>query len=486
MPHSLVCTGYRTFEFKRLAYGSRVAGDADTAKAPGFVGKQVMDMIYHQRRLALIHPAGAVFSKSRNPFTFFPDTVQTVLASAPVDLTVSSGDKRGASVLDFGLQAQENLYLWAQQCQFRVHSGSDPFKQDTVEVLPSMSYQYAKRAYPLSVGSFVFLAQDAGDYAILRALLYSQTRLSGDPDVTSHVGQYIAAGVTNLTASETLRYVFIQTDGNKKVLYLFNYTFDGNEGFIQTGLNTWRIPGGDVLWCGLKDNVLRLVQQRPEGVALLKFDLTPQKKDPVDGALYATRLDMRLDEGGVSGLTYDVITNTTTFELPYEPTERDVFVVTSADKEGGYTRGRVFEVLSVDGSAVAVRGDLRSYSFYVGQQIVATRTPSEFFVRSDKGAMPTDTLTINRYFLTLAYSGYTRAEVVVPGKVTKSYEFTGQTLGGPSASTGSPKPRNGALQVPAGEASSSMRLTLINDSFLPSYWQSEAYEFTAVGWGGIR
>lgn len=486
MPHALVLTNYRTFEFRRLAYGTRIAGDADTSPDPGFIGKPIRDMIYHQRRLGLIHPSGTVFSKSNSPFTYFPDTVQTVLATAPVDIKVSSGDKRGSSVLDFALQAQENLYLWAQRSQFRVSSGSDPFKQDTVEVLPSMSYQYALDAYPLPLGSFVFLASEIGSYASLRALLYSQTKLAGDVDVTSHVGQYITAGVTELTASETLRYIFIQTEGNKQVLYLFNYTYDGDQGFIQTGINTWRIPGGDILWCSLKDNYLRVLQQRPEGVALLRFDLTPQVRDPVAGAQYSTRLDLRVSEAGVSGLAYNSALGTSSFTLPYTPTGPELMVVTRADKAGGYTRGRKFSVVSVVGAVVTVKGDLTGYSFYVGQKITAERTESEFFLRGDQGAMPVDQMLVNRFFLSLAQSAYTRIEVITPNKDPKSYTFTGQTLGGSGAQTGTPIPKNGILQAPVGESAPNAKIRLVNDTFLPSYWQSAAYEYTAVGWAGAR
>lgn len=486
MPHALVCTGLRAFQFRRLAWSTRIAGDETTSKDPSFVGKSIRDMVYHQRRLALIWSGGVSFSKADNPFTHFADTVQTVLATAPVDIKVSSGDKRGAAVLDFALQAQENLYLWAQKVQFRVSSGNDPFKQDTAEVLPSMSYQYAPNAYPLTLGSFVFVASDSGAYASLRSLLYTQTKLSGDVDVTSHVGQYMKAGVREMTASETLRSLFIQSDGDTSVVYLFNYTYDGDQGFIQTGLNTWRIPGGAVLWIGLKDSTLRMIQQRPEGVAFLTFDLTPQSRDPIAGAGYLTRLDMRRDETGVTGLAYNATTATSSFTLPYLPTGPDVLVVTSEDLAGGHTRGRVFETVSVVGAVVTVKGDLTGgYRFYVGQRISAVRDESEFQVRGDKGALPVDRLDLARFYLTLASTAYTRIEVSAEGKTTKEYPFTGRVLGGATARTGPPTPVNGMLQAAIGENASKARIRIINDSFLPSYWQSAAYSYTAVGWGGI-
>nr|WP_316651527.1 hypothetical protein [uncultured Gellertiella sp.] len=486
MPHALVLTGYRQFTFKRLAYSTRVAGDGvNTAKDPGFIGKRIQDMIYHQRRLGLIHPAGAVFSKTDNPYTYLPDTVQTVLATAPVDLKVSSGDKRGSSILDFGVQASENLFLWAQKSQFRVSSGNDPFKQDTVEVLPAMAYQYAKKSYPLSVGSFLFLMTEAGPYATLRALQFSQGKVSGDPDLTAHVGQYIKSGVRELTASDSLRYVFIQSDGESGVLNLFNYTYEGDQGFVQTGINKWRIPGGEILWCSLKDSTLRVLQQRAEGVAYLRFDLTPQVRDPIAFAEYSTRLDIRVDETRVTGLAYSGASNQTTFTLPYVPSGPDLLVVTSADKAGGYQRGRVFEVLSVVGSVVTMKGDLTGYRFYVGHRITSVRVESEFMVRTDKGVQPFDRLTVNRFFVTMAYTGYSRVEVSTPNKPTSRMEFTGQELGG-GARTGPPKPKTGLINIGVNELAHNATISIINDSFLPSYWQSAGYEYAGVGGTGAR
>lgn len=487
MPHALVLTGYRQFTYKRLTWSTRIAGDGvDTAKSPGFIGKYIRDMLYHQRRLALIHSAGVVFSKTDNPFTFFPDTVQTVLATAPIDLKISNGDKRGSPVLSFGIQTQESLYLWAQRVQFKVDSGNDPLKQDTVEVTPAMAYQFAEKAYPLNLGSFLFLVTETGRYATLRALQFTGGRVSGDPDLTAHVGQYIRSGVTELTASDSLRYVFMQSDGEPGVLNLFNYTFDPSQGFIQTAINKWRIPGGSILWCGLKDNYLRVLQQRPEGVAFLRFNLTPQATDDDALAKYATRLDLRLRDTDLSAPTYDATTGLSTITLPYTPTGADILVVTRADKAGGYQRGRVFPVVSVVGSAVTVKGDLRGYAFYVGHRITAMRRESEFAVRTDKGAVPYDRLTVNRFYLSMAYTGYTRVEVSHPTKPTRSIEFSGQELGGLGATIGTLTPKNGLMNVPVDELAKEATITMINDSFLPSYWQSAAYEFAGVGGAGSR
>lgn len=485
LPHALVNTGYRTFEFRRLTWSTRIAGDDDSAKVPSFIGKKIKSLFYHDRRLGFMWSGGAFLGKSRNPFTLFPDTVQTVLATAPVDATVGGGSDKGPAVLDFAVQVQENLLLWAQGAQFRLESGDQVFKQDTVSAKATTAYEYAVNARPTVVGPFLYLATDVGSYATVRALQFAQGRFQGDVDVSSHVSRYIASGVRRMVASDTLRQLFVQTDGNRQVLYLFNYTFSGQEGFLQTAFNTWRIPGGDILWAGFQSNVLRVLQQRPEGVALLKFDMTPSGVDPQPGATYTTRLDFRVGDGGVTGLAYDAINNRTSFSLPYTPTGPDVKVIVNADGPE-YTRGRSFQVISVVGPVVTVLGDLTPYTFYVGQAIRAERGESEFYIRGDNGAEAVDRLVVNRFKVAVANTGYTRIEVSHTVKPTRSYELANRVLGTSSGVTGTPVLRNADLDAPIGEKSDEVRIRLINDSFLPSYWQNAAYDVDAVGWKGAK
>lgn len=486
MPHALVLTGANTFAFRRMSWSSRVAGDDVTAKVPEFVGKAIRDLTYYNRRLGVIHRGGTVFSKTDAPFTFFRDTVQTVLATDPIDTKAVGGSKKkGSPVLDFAVLVAESIFTWAQKTQFRLDSGQEPFKQDTVETKTASAYEYSPGAYPLDLAAFLFMPTDVGEWASLRAILFQNGKVAGDVDVSSHVTQYIPSGVRLLTGSDTLRCVYIQSDGAVDELVLFNYTWDGQQ-FIQSAFNKWRLPGGQILWASVDQNVLRLVQQRPEGVALLEANLTPRAVDNVIGAKYMTRLDLRVSEAAVTGLTYNSTTGNTTFTLPYTPTGPSLHVVLSEDN-ATFTRGREFELVSVVGPVVTVKGDLTGSSFYVGQRIRAERLESEFFIRGDKGPEPTDRLTINRVKLEVSNTGYTRIEVKSDTSPdAKAYEFKPRVLGTSTSTMGTPKLQTESLDAPVNNISTEVSIRLINDSFLPSSWQSLAYDFDAVGWKGAK
>lgn len=485
MPHLLKLTALNTFSYGPATWSTRIAGDAiTTAKDPSFIGKNIRDVFYHENRLGFLLDAGAVWSKTNFPFTFFPDTVQTLLATAPVDIKIIAPEQSnaggGAAQLDFVVQTDESLYAWAQRTQFRINSGQDPFKQDTVAAPASTAYEYASGFDPLPLGTFLYFATESGPWASVRALQFFNGKPQGDTDVTAHVSKYVASGLRGFVASDTLRHIYSYGDGEVGVLNLYNYLFASNE-FAQSAWNKWRLPGGAILWASMRGAKLRVLQQRPEGAALIEFDLTPKLFDTDTGATYRTRLDMRRNEAGVTGLAYNAGTNTTSFVLPYKPGTAPVSVVQRADS-ATHTRGRLWPVTNVTNYTVTVTGDLTGIQFYVGMQIVAERTESPFYVRTDKGVTPFDRLTVNRYFQQLSDTGYTRVEVDAYKKDLKSYAYEGRHLGGPGGTIGVPNiGRTEAINAPVEELAENVTIRLVNDSFLPSYWQSAAYDYTGVG-----
>lgn len=483
MPYAWVRTAPNVFELRKQVWSTRIVGDGiKTAVDPSFIGKSVRDILYHRNRLGLVNRGGATFSKAKFPFTMFPDTVQTILDTAPVDLVVTGADGKGTNDLRFAVQAQEQLYLWAQSQQHRISHGQEGFSEKTVGSDPSSAYEFSLSVDPLPLGAFLFFTTDVGGYVSLRALQFSAAKLVGDVDMTAHVPSYIAADAAALTASETLRMLFIRSQSQKGYLYLLNYTHDGQQ-FIQQGINTWRIPGGDILWASVKSNVLRVLQQRPEGVAFLKFNLTLGVKDA--NGQYFTRLDLRQRHDELT-VTFDALTNTSSFVLDYKPTGPDVMVYTSADKVDGFTRGRAFVVTDVTDYTVTVSGDLTGYEFFVGQRITAQRDDSEFFVRTDKGSEPNDYLNVNRWSVSLANSCYTRMVVRNPHLPDKEAVFQGRTLGGPSALTGTPVPTSGDVTADIGQSAKDARVSLINDTPFPSSWQNAAVDYTSTGWNGLK
>lgn len=480
MPHTLTITGLNTFTYGSQDWSTRIAGDEDTSPDPSFIGRRLRDLFYHKSRLGFLTEGGAVWSKTRFPYTFWADTLQTVLATAPVDVRLVAGGK-GSSFPDLTVAIDEAFFIWAQKVQFRISNGQDNFKQESISADPTTAYEYAKGAEPLPVGSSLYFASEVGPYAYLRSVLFQNGRAQGDIDVSAQVNKYLLSGIQGLTASDTLRVLFMYGTGEPSVLNVWNYLYQQQE-YVQSAWNKWRLPGGTILWAGVRGNVLRVLQQRAEGVALLKVDLTPKLVDNITGAGYLTRLDMRVDQTQVTSLSFNSGTGNTSFTLPYTPTDttvNDVRVILAESEAGaGKKRGYSYPVVSVVGAVVTVKGDLTGLKFYAGQRIVAERTESRFYVRTQQGVAPYDRITVNRFHLELADTGYTRIEVATPNKATRGEVFEARTAGLPGSLTGTPVPATGKLNQPIAERAGEYTMRFVNDSYLPSYWQAGNYDYT--------
>lgn len=481
MPHQLVNTGFRTFRFEQAPWGQRVAGDGVTnAKTPSFVGKPIQDIMFDHRRLCIIHEGGGVWSKNNNPYVFFPDTVQTKLDTAPIDVLISG--TRFVALLRKPLQTDESTFLWAQKAQFRVASNLERFTEETVEAKPSTNYEFAERASFALVGRSVYFASEPGEFTTVRDLTILDGRPRGHTDITAHAAKYVPKGVRHMAASDTLGMLFIQTEGAPSHLYVYNWLLDREER-VQSAWNTWRLPHtSTLLWLTADSSDVFLVVQRSEGVAILKVDISQDQKDP--GGDYLTRLDFKVNELACS-TAYNAETDETTITVPYRMPEADldltaVKVVVRVDKDGGFSRGREFKVLSVTNSTIVVEGDARDYQFYVGFTISAEREESPFYLRSEElGTKLVERLQVAYFILTHARTGYYRVEVEI-GDKTQIYPFEGRIIGDTDNELDKVVIADGHLKVPIACVNTGYRLRLINDSFLPSAWQTAEYHYDAT------
>ena len=480
MPHALVNTGLNTFEWRRLSWSSRIAGDEDTAPDPRFVGRRIEDLFYHKKRLGILTEVAGEWSKSKNPYTHFPDTVQTVLATARISIDLSTG---GAIALPRkAIEIDESLYIWAQGVQFRVSNGQDvAFKEETAEAPTSTFYEFAERANFGRVGSTLYFATEPGDHATVRNLVFQNGKPAGDVDVTAHVPDYIPSGVRRLSTSDTQRCLLIQSDGAPDRLYLYNYLLQ-DKSFVQSAWNTWRLPAGTILWSSIYRSDVYVALQRTDGIVLLRSSLKASHVD--EGHQYHTRMDLRIDEGQVT-VVYDPLVNETRLDIPFSLSEEpgDIRVVIRTTS-GETIRGQHFPVKRKEGillRTLVVDGDLTGMEFYVGIRVRTERLDSEFFLRTEKGVLDTDGITLMKYRTYHDRTGYYRIEVdgganrmFVTEYPAGSAGLTGSILGQP------PGLGRGYLETGIGVLSADAKVRLVNDSVFPSRWQSAVYTYRAV------
>ncbi len=488
MPHVLFNSGVNTFEWKVAPWGTRVSGDGiDTAKDPSFVGKHIQDLFYDHGRLGILTEGSSVWSRARNPYVFFPDSAQTVLDTDPIDIVPGGG--KTIALLRRMVQTQEASFLWAEKIQFRVTSGVNPFKQDTVEAPPSTAYEFAPKATPKAVAESLYFVSEPGDFAAVRDLAILDGKPVGAADVTQHIPRYVPKGVRWIAASDTLRLLLTNSETTPNQLYAYNYLITQQQR-IQSAWNTWRLPTGcKVLWLSISLNfVYALVQRGTSEAVFLKMDLSVDLPDPVEGATYLTRVDMRTTEASCT-FAYDDLANTTTITMPYRmedvagydgTTKAPMFVVNRASS-AKFVRGRSWPILSITDTTVVVRGDCRTEQLYIGYRISAERLMSEFYIKSQRGLIPTERLTVKDLVVSYAKTGYFRGEVFYRDQGdTKTYEMTGRVFGDTANVMGTYAISQGLFKVPVNAENTHHTVRLVNDSFLPSRWTSASVNFQAT------
>ncbi|NBS70750.1 hypothetical protein EBT31_17830, partial [bacterium] len=87
MPHVLVRETSGNFTFRKFVWGERIAGDASTASNPSFIGSSINNVTLFRNRLTLLADENVIMSASDAYERFFPETVQTVVDSDPIDLS---------------------------------------------------------------------------------------------------------------------------------------------------------------------------------------------------------------------------------------------------------------------------------------------------------------------------------------------------------------------------------------------------------------
>lgn len=509
MPHLLVNTGYRTFEYKVGTWSTRIAGDESTAPIPSFVGKPPRNLFWDNQRLGFMSQTTIVWSKSKYPYTFFKDTVQTILATDPVDTDIaapSKGIRGGTSPLDFALQVDETVFLWSQYSQWRVGTvNSEAFKEDTVEIKPSSSYEYNTDCVPMVVGQMALLASDVPPWTAVRLLQFQQGRVAGDTDITSHVPEYILGRATSISASATLRAAFVITEEDPTSLYLWNWLIGGGEGggteFLQSAWSRWFLEGSSILWSGIIGSKLKVaVQNDLSGFQLLEVPLSSRVVDEdVADATYLTRLDYRVPtwDDGVCPEQATFSTYTSGYsEFTVPPAivgagvstgdhTKILFVV--AESSGSFTRGQTFECYQIPGTPYdTVRfltpASLSGIKGYIGTRIVSQRDESEFFLRGQDGLVEVDHLTLNGFLVRCDRSLYTRVVVdrVSGGSRPSRVKEVDKVAAGVMS------PTSFKVHTAISKLSSEVRVSIINDSPYPSYWQSALWRYSATGIHGAE
>ena len=302
-------------------WGERICGDLDSSLNPSFIGNKINNVFFFRNRLGFLANDNVILSTVSKFFTFFPETVLTVIDSDPIDVAASHTK---VAILKNAVNMGEKLILFSEQTQFVLSSSSDSLTPKTANVLVATEFESSDSATPVGAGNSIYYLTNKGGFAGVREYI-TQTgaQVKEAANITIHVPKLIPSDIYKIAVSTNEDVLILLGTTNPNKLYVNKWLYGNDGGKI---LNSWftytfasdrHIKNIDFIGTDL----FVVTEDAPEaGFAseynLEKLPFEPNYREP--NSDYEYRLDRKLTESstGVS-ITFDASTSLSTVTMPY-------------------------------------------------------------------------------------------------------------------------------------------------------------------------
>jgi hypothetical protein len=268
--HELLLTAENEFTFRPLEVTNRLVGDDATNSLPSFVGNNINNVFFYRNRLGILSNDKVILSEAGLglkkddgiiTYNFFRTTVQALVDSDPIDLTVAT-DK--ITNLRSAIPFQDNLILFSDNTQFSLDTGGQLLSPNTVSVSPLTEFDADSTINPRVIGDSVYFPVDKASHLELREYLINKNTESYESfTVTNAVPTYIPAGVRDLTYSTTQSCVALTSGTDLKTIYIYKFlNLNGKK--VQNSWSKFTVPF-DVHGLNFEKDVLTVIMKYVDG-----------------------------------------------------------------------------------------------------------------------------------------------------------------------------------------------------------------------------
>lgn len=455
MPHKLVSTGLNTFELSEIDYSQRTAGDATSNPSPSFIGYPISNMFFFKNRLGFISNENVILSEAGNVFNLFRTTVTTLLDSAPIDVSVSSGR---VTNLEAATGFQENLVLFGERGQF-VLKGGDLLTPKTVSITPITNFDFDAQVAPLPLGSYIYFPFSRGSFSGIREFTVNATSDTYDSvDVTNHVPNYVPNNITQMDGTSSEDMLVLVSGNEPNVAYVYKYFWSGAKKLLSSWSKfTFK---GEIRGIEFSEETLYMVIVLNNQTHLVSLPFESGTEDDVG---FLTHLDMRVSRTVTAGS--DAIS------LPYS--------VSAADNLQVWTKDGAFLQSSSHLNSVQLAQPVETDTeVWVGIPYTMKYTFSEqlFKAAAGQGKSPSNIAKLMLRNVNLFYSNTAAFDVKVTPKFRDTFtaSFTPMIVG--ASTLGTLTLDSGAFRVPVFTKAAETVITIESDSALPCSFQSAEFE----------
>ena len=461
-----------TYSLDAITWGERTCGDEDSAPDPSFIGQKINNIFFYKNRLGFLSGENVIFSAAGDFFRFFPETVTTVLADNPIDVTTTHTK---AAVLKQAVAFNDSLTLFSDNTQFTIENAGNLTPQ-TISIIPTTEFENDAKVAPVGAGNFLYFVSKKGDYSSVREyFIEADTVITDALEITAHVPKYIPKNVTKLTTSSNEDTLVALSSEDRSKLYVYKWFSDGQQK-LQSSWSTWQLPSGaSVMDISIIESQLYLVVSRSDGTSLEKIDL--QVIDD-SGLSFCSRLDRKTTLTG----TYDSVADVTTWTLPYEYTG-DVVVVkggTWSSHEGANITSSRPSIYYEDAlkKVVYASGDYSASPVLIGIPYTMTYQFSTQHIKEKNSTQSVQSgrLQLRTMRVNFENTGFFKVQVTPEARQTYEYEYTGVTLNQAGSVIGDVILNDGTFRFPIQSKNDRVAIQIVSDSYLPCAFQNAEWE----------
>jgi hypothetical protein len=492
MPHVLVLENDGTFTFKKFTWSGRVAGDAITAKEPSFIGSKIQNVNLFRNRLVLLADESVITSAADAYDRFWPESVQTVVDSDPIDL--SAGTQR-INLLTSSLAFADVLLLFSRFGQFRLSGGSSvaaALTPRTATVTQLTAFEMSDTVDPVIVGRTMYFPVPRGEYGGMREFFLPDASgpVPTSEEVTAAVPRLLPANLSNLVATAAEEAVYAVSKDQPRRIYLYKFLFQGDNK-LQSAWSYWETNAGkSVLGVDLVDSDLYAVIQYSDGVYLERIVTHPETVDT--GTTVEMLLDRKATEAScsVALTTPSGLDTQSTITLPYpiNTSLSNMAVVGRFFAGNTLAHGQSLQILSSTAAGGAggngtltVRGDLTAAKFFVGELYDMLYEFSTQYLKEQPpgGGMAViagPKLQLRTWTMLFDKSSSFSIKITPRGRDTMTYPYTGFEVGDQEVSLGELAIRTSKFRVPVMAQNIEAKIEVVSSSPLPCRLQSAEWE----------
>jgi len=482
-------------------WGERTCGDSTSAPNPSFIGYPIQDVFIYKGRLGILADEYIVLSRAKEFFSFYPETVTTVLDSDPIDIQASNNK---VSILRYAIPYQDELIVFSDQIQFRFNAAETILTPKSAVISVLTQYEIDIQCRPVPVAGTIIFCQTNGQWSQFRefSVKGAGSALVADAsDLTSYVSSYIPSDVYKLTTNDTGNTWFALSDksGYQKRIYVYKY-FYRNQGQgterAQSSWSYWEMSGvTKILQILCVEEVIYLLAEYGNDVWLEKVAVSDRLSD-VTPSPYPFLLDRQISTTTetpsalrVGAGTYNAVTKKTTWTLTYTMTSK-------TEAWSGYATtniGGVYLGSATSGNQIVADGDWSGAPVYFGEpyDFVYRFTKFKLYkeIGGGKAASNTQRSQIRHAKIRYHESYYFEIHVMAERRDTAIYKYDDTTLRVRNSTLGSALPsggygededryHEGVFRIPINSKGENCIVEIHNDTIHPC-------KFSTCEWVGL-